>query len=103
MTKANALIPVAAAAIALLLAGAPNGLAQDASVTSTETSTETSIDTTDVTSSSTTTSSRTRATASYDLIKELIQRSKARTEKAQATGGQEQFGSEEPFTYDPNK
>jgi len=35
------------------------------------------------------------------MIAEAIQRSKARTQKFQALGIPEQFGSEEPFTFNP--
>jgi hypothetical protein len=37
------------------------------------------------------------------MIAEAIQRSKARSDKFQAMGRPEQFGSEEPFTFDPTK
>ena len=36
------------------------------------------------------------------MIQEAIQRSQARTAKFLATGAPEQFGSEEPFTFNPN-
>jgi hypothetical protein len=36
------------------------------------------------------------------MVKEAIQRSKARTQKALTQGVPEQWGSEEPFTFDPN-
>jgi hypothetical protein len=35
------------------------------------------------------------------MIDEAIQRSQARSAKAQAVGTPEQWGSEEPFTYVP--
>jgi hypothetical protein len=44
-----------------------------------------------------------QATATPDMILEAIQRSQARTEKLNTTGKAEQFGSEEPFTFDPKK
>ena len=37
------------------------------------------------------------------MIEEAIQRSQARSAKAQATGAPEKWGSEEPFTFDPTK
>ena len=37
------------------------------------------------------------------MIDEAIQRSQARAAKARATGTEETFGSEEPFTYVPGK
>ena len=36
------------------------------------------------------------------MVREAIQRSQARTKKLLATGTPEQFGSEEPFVFDPN-
>jgi hypothetical protein len=42
-------------------------------------------------------------TATPAMILEAIQRSQARTEKLNTTGKPEQFGSEEPFTFDPRK
>ena len=41
--------------------------------------------------------------ATSQMISEAIQRSKARSAKAAATGAAEQWGSEEPFTFDPTK
>ena len=43
------------------------------------------------------------AAATPEMIAEAIQRSLARTEKQRATGRSEEFGSEEPFTFDPRK
>ncbi len=37
------------------------------------------------------------------MINEALQRSEARAIKAAQTGTPEEFGSEEPFTYDPNR
>jgi hypothetical protein len=39
--------------------------------------------------------------ASPDMINEAIQRSEARAAKETATGKPQQWGSEEPFTYNP--
>jgi pyrroline-5-carboxylate reductase len=44
-----------------------------------------------------------RTQATERMIEEAIQRSKARSEKLRTTGRPEQFGSEEPFTFDPNR
>jgi hypothetical protein len=41
------------------------------------------------------------ATATPEMINEAIQRSEARTAKARAAGITEQWGTEEPFTYNP--
>ncbi len=37
------------------------------------------------------------------MIKEAIQRTQARAAKLRDLGIPERFGSEEPFTFDPNK
>ncbi len=52
----------------------------------------------------TTASSPTRkpsSSATAEMINEAIQRSEARAARFQQSGVPEQFGSEEPFTYDP--
>jgi len=36
------------------------------------------------------------------MVKEAIQRSQARSQKLLLQGTQEQWGSEEPFTFNPN-
>ncbi len=43
-----------------------------------------------------------RATATADMVNEAIQRSEARAEKELATGKPQQWGSEEPFNYNPS-
>jgi hypothetical protein len=62
--------------------------------------------TTTSTAPTTSTSSATKkppTSATADMVNEAIQRSQARAAKARQTGTPEQFGSEEPFTYDPAK
>jgi ABC-type glycerol-3-phosphate transport system substrate-binding protein len=87
--KTHTSVIAGALAIAFALA-VPPASAQDA--------------TTSASSTTTTTSTSTRSTsASPDMIKEAIERSQARTEKARATGTPEVFGSEEPFSYDPTR
>jgi len=44
-----------------------------------------------------------RTEATPQMIEEAIQRSQARTERLRTTGRPEQFGSEEPFTFDPTR
>jgi len=64
---------------------------------------------TTTTSSSSVTSSATTSTvkqkpptsATADMVNEAIQRSQARAAKEAQTGTPQQWGSEEPFTYDP--
>jgi len=40
--------------------------------------------------------------ATPQMIQEACQRQRARTARAQQSGAPEQFGSEEPFTFNPN-
>jgi hypothetical protein len=70
-------------------------------------------DTTSATTSSTSTSSSSagdlttrgrapKGTATPEMVQEACQRQKARTAKFVQFGIPEQWGSEEPFTFDPN-
>ena len=86
--------PVALAVAALALAGPAS--AQTATTTDT-----TSAST--ATAPSTSTNKKPPTSATADMVNEAIQRSQARAAKAQQSGVPEQWGSEEPFTYDPNK
>lgn len=79
---------VAAAAVAVV---GPSASAQTSTATSTPTTTSTAAKKPPPTS------------ATPQMISEAIQRSKARSAKAAATGAAEQWGSEEPFTFDPTK
>lgn len=98
MQYARVLFPLATAgaiAGAAILLYSTTASAQEAAISST---------TSELNSTSSSTKiRRPRTEATPDLISELIQRSKARTEKAITTGKEERFGSEEPFTYDPSK
>src|SRR5262245_16896331 len=58
---------------------------------------------TSTTTSTTSSIKKPPTTATPQMISEAIQRSKARTEKATTLGRPEQWGSEEPFTFDPTK
>lgn len=83
---------LAGAAAVLVMAG-PSASAQDATTTAATTE-----------ASATTTAARTpRTTATPDMIKEAIERSHARTEKLRSQGRVEQWGSEEPFSYNPTR
>jgi hypothetical protein len=82
------------AAIVVGIAASP-GFAQDAT-TSTDAATSSTT-----TTSTTTRTPRTEATP--QMIEEAIQRSLARTEKLRTLGRPEQWGSEEPFTFNPNR
>ena len=88
------LIVGAVAVATLAVAGSPVS-AQDAGVSSSTPTTSTSA----VTAAK----KRPPATATPEMIAEAIQRSLARTEKQRAMGRPEQFGSEEPFTFNPRK
>jgi maltose-binding protein MalE len=85
---------VAAAAI-LTIAG-PSASAQTTSTTTTTTAR------TATTAGNLTTAIGRSAQASEQMIQEACQRSKARRAKFLQNGTPEQFGSEEPFTFDPN-
>jgi hypothetical protein len=87
--KTHTSLIAGALAIAFALAVAPAS-AQDATTSASTTTT-------------TTTSTSTRTSATPDMVKEAIERSQARTEKARATGTPESFGSEEPFVYNPTR
>jgi hypothetical protein len=58
--------------------------------------------TTSTSSTSTSTSSTVPTSATRQMIQEACQRTKARFAKFLKDGTPERFGSEEPFTFDPN-
>jgi len=90
-------------ALAVGLAGAVS--AQTTSSTSTTSSggvlTSTTSSSTTSATSSTTTVKKKPTSATADMVNEAIQRSQARAAKEAQTGTPQQWGSEEPFTYDP--
>jgi hypothetical protein len=59
--------------------------------------------TTSTTTSATPTISSKPTSATPQMIQEACQRQRARTAKFRQYGIPEQFGSEEPFTFDPSK
>jgi guanyl-specific ribonuclease Sa len=59
--------------------------------------------TTSTTTSTTPTVSSKPTSATPKMIQEACQRQRARTAKFRQFGIPEQFGSEEPFTFDPSK
>lgn len=79
--------------------------AQTTSSTSTTSSggvlTSTTSSSTTSATSSTTTVKKKPTSATADMVNEAIQRSQARAAKEAQTGTPQQWGSEEPFTYDP--
>jgi len=74
--------------------------AQTTTSSSTSTTSSAGVLTTSTTTSGTTTVKKpTSATA--DMVNEAIQRSQARAAKEAQSGTPQQWGSEEPFTYNP--
>ena len=64
--------------------------------------TSTPTTTTSSATTSSTTAAKTKPTsATADMVNEAIQRSQARAAKEAQTGTPQQWGSEEPFTYNP--
>ena len=55
------------------------------------------------TSTASTAKKKPPTSATPEMIKEAIQRTQARAAKLRDSGIPERFGSEEPFTFDPNK
>src|SRR5262245_33151811 len=86
-------------AVIFAIAG-PSASAQTTSTTTTTTTTTTAR--TAATAGNLTTAIGKPKSASAQMIQEACQRQRARTAKAQQSGTPEQFGSEEPFTFDPN-
>jgi hypothetical protein len=89
--RVNRRVAVAVAAMAVAMTGSSVFAQETASTTGTSTST------------STPTIRVPRTEATPQMIEEAIQRSQARTEKLRTTGRPEQWGSEEPFTYVPER
>ena len=92
----NQMIAVATVAAALAIA---------TSSVSAQTAT-TSTTTTDATASATTTSTAPQKVVTEStpqMVSEALQRSQKRHEKFLANGTPEQWGSEEPFVFDPTK
>jgi len=85
-TRRKLMIAGPAAALAVVIAS-PSASAQTA---------------TSSTSVATITAKKKPTSATPRMIQEAIQRSQARSAKAQALGIPEQWGSEEPFTFNPN-
>jgi hypothetical protein len=88
----------AAVAAAVAMAGS-SALAQDATTTSTTTTSPTTSSAGVLTTSAT----KPAGSATSQMIQEACQRSQARTDNLRKLGRPEQWGSEEPFTFDPNK
>src|ERR1041384_973071 len=85
-----------------LAAGLPSAASAPTTTSSTSpTSSAGVLATSNSTSSSTTTVKKKPTSATADMVNEAIQRSQARAAKEAQTGTPQQWGSEEPFTYDP--
>lgn len=89
-------LSVSGALTAAFLAGASMTVSAQ---TATTTSSSAGVLSTSTTSTTTTKKKPTSATA--DMVNEAIQRSEARAVKEAQTGKPQQWGSEEPFTYNP--
>jgi hypothetical protein len=63
--------------------------------------TSTSTTSTSTTSSTSTTAAKKPTSATAEMVNEAIQRSQARAAKELETGRAQQWGSEEPFVYNP--
>ena len=87
-------------ALAVGFAGAVSAQTTSSSAGVLTTSTPTTT-TSSATTSSTTTAKTKPTTATADMVNEAIQRSQARAAKEAQTGTPQQWGSEEPFTYNP--
>lgn len=91
-----------------LAAGFASAAAAQTTSSSTSTTSSAGVLTTTTSSSTTSTSSSTATvkkkptSATADMVNEAIQRSQARAAKEAQTGTPQQWGSEEPFTYDPS-
>jgi ABC-type phosphate transport system substrate-binding protein len=100
--RARELMVAGVAAIGFAITVASASAQTTSTSASDDTTMSTSAEEASITSTWSTTQ-RSQAEATPMMIKEAIQRSKARTERFRATGTPEQFGSEEPFTFDPSK
>lgn len=76
------------------------GIATTASAQTTS-STAGNLTTSPATSSTTTGARKPPTSATAEMVNEAIQRSQARAAKQLETGRAQQWGSEEPFTYNP--
>ena len=91
-----------AVAIGLAAAASAQTTSSSAGNLTTATTTSTSTTSTSSTSTSSTTVKRKPPTsATADMVNEAIQRSQARAAKEAQSGTPQQWGSEEPFTYNP--
>jgi hypothetical protein len=93
-------------AAAVFAVAGPSASAQstcEGCLTTSTTSSSTSSPSTLSTSSTESTGTTVRTSSTAEMVLEACQRSKARTAKFLQSGIPEQFGSEEPFTFDPNK
>ena len=93
MKRISAPVKLAICGAAMTVVSAVAGSSASGQTTSTSTST----------SPTSSAAKKPPTSATADMVNEAIQRSQARAAKAQQSGVPEQWGSEEPFTYDPNK
>ena len=85
-----------------IAAAAMTGATASAQTSTTATSTSSSAGVLSTSSTGITSTVKKKPTsATPDMINEAIQRSQARADKEAQTGTPQQWGSEEPFTYNP--
>jgi hypothetical protein len=75
--------------------------AQTAPATTATSATAANKDSGGVLTTSLTKNNKSRNTSTADMVNEAIQRSQMRSERLRTTGKLEQFGSEDPFTFNP--
>jgi hypothetical protein len=88
---------IAGTVVAAFAAAAPTASAQTATTTAPATA-----DAFTVAPAQTFSATGKPTSSTPQMVKEAIQRSQARTKKLMTQGIPEQWGSEEPFTFDPN-
>jgi len=91
---------IAGTAVAAFAIAAPPASAQTAATTAAETAA--TADAFTAAPAQTFSATGKPSSSTPQMVKEAIQRSKARSQKAVTQGVPEQWGSEEPFTFDPN-
>ncbi len=88
-------------ALAIGFATAASAQTTSSSAGNLTTATPTTSSTSTTSATSTTVKRKPPTSATPDMINEAIQRSEARAAKQLETGRAQQWGSEEPFTYNP--
>jgi hypothetical protein len=87
--------------LAAAMAASAPAWAQTSTTSTTSTSSSAGVLSTSTTTTSATGVKKKPTSATPDMINEAIQRSEARANAEATTGKPQQWGSEEPFTYNP--